>query len=67
MKMTVKELKELLNNYDENLEVKINTYISNEAYDDFGEWHELDVKEKAIRKEKKFRDNKEILLLNWEF
>lgn len=65
--MTVKEMKELLNTYPDNMEIKINTYISNEGYDDFGTYEDLNVNKNGIKVEKDFKTKKQYLLLNWEF
>lgn len=65
--MTVKELKEFLNNYPDDMEIKINTYISNDAYDDFGTYEDLNVNKNSIKVEKDFKTKNQYLLLNWEF
>lgn len=65
--MKVKELREYLNNYPDNMEIKINTYVSNEGYDDFGTYENLKLCKSSLKVDKDFYSEEEYLLLNWEF
>ena len=65
--MNIKELREYLSTYPDDMEIKINTYISNDGYDDFGTYEDLNINNRGIKVEKDFKTEKQYLLLNWEF